>query len=244
MINSPQIYLEGGGDGRGPIQRAFARGVRSAGATEAVLFLPFAMAPERWMDCRAWFTSVHEGLFEDVVMPHDPARIAAENTRFDAIYLGGGDTGRLLDTLRGSGLDRFVARHASRGGPLFGVSAGAIVCGRSILTAPPEEHSSAGNDGLDLLGGASVVPHFDGTTEARARARRAAAELGGPVWAIPEDCGVRLLNNDASNNGDVSTLREVALGADPCLCFTADGGVAAIAGDGRRKPTTDARPRA
>lgn len=244
MINSPQIYLEGGGDGRGPIQRAFARGVRSAGATKAVLFLPFAMAPERWMDCRAWFTSVHEGLFEDVVMPHDPARIAAENTRFDAIYLGGGDTGRLLDTLRGSGLDRFVARHASRGGPLFGVSAGAIVCGRSILTAPPEEHSSAGNDGLDLLGGASVVPHFDGTTEARARARRAAAELGGPVWAIPEDCGVRLLNNDASNNGDVSTLREVALGADPCLCFTADGGVAAIAGDGRRKPTTDARPRA
>ncbi|OEV00523.1 hypothetical protein AN217_25010 [Streptomyces qinglanensis] len=115
-----------------------------------------------------------------------------------------------------------IARHVSRGGLLCGGSAGAIVCGATILTAPPEEHSTRSNEGLNLLGGASILAHYEDTPVARAGAFRLAAELRTPaLWALPENSGIRL---DASGEPR-------ALGERACLQFTAGGRMSDIPSD-------------
>ncbi|MFJ8673293.1 Type 1 glutamine amidotransferase-like domain-containing protein [Streptomyces sp. NPDC093589] len=171
----------------------------------------------------AWVQGMVRGgvrrIFAEVITPEDPSQALVSEGDFGAVYLGGGDTGRLLDTLRSAGLEGLIARHMSRGGLLCGGSAGAIVCGATILTAPPEEHSPRGNDGLNLLGGASVLAHYEGTAAARAGALGLAAELrANALWALPENSGIHL--------GADGTPR--SLGERPCLQFTASGRVSAI----------------
>jgi dipeptidase E len=183
-----RIYLDGGGDGRQGLDAAFAAAARRAGAVSC-LYLPHAMQPARWAAAEEWFRGSYAGpAFAEHRMPADPADVVAEGAGFDAVFLSGGDTGRLLDTLRATGMDAYLKAHLARGGLLYGGSAGAIVCGRTIATAPPHEHSASTQDGLDLLGGASVLPHY-GPGDAP-RAARLAAELGTTVWALPEDTGV------------------------------------------------------
>ncbi|WP_240124010.1 hypothetical protein [Streptomyces sp. MUM 136J] len=105
---------------------------------------------------------------------------------------------------------------------MYGGSAGAIVCGATILTAPPEEHSACSNEGLNLLGGASVLAHYEDTAAARAGALHLTAELRAPaLWALPENSGIRL---DASGEPR-------ALGEQASLQFTAGGRVSDIPSD-------------
>ena len=218
MISAPRIFLDGGGDGRQAVDRAFATAARAADVGR-VLYLPYAREPHRRPGCREWFETAYGGIFAEVITPEDPSQALVSEGDFGAVYLGGGDTGRLLDTLRAAGLDGLIARHMSRGGLLCGGSAGAIVCGATILTAPPEEHSPRGNDGLNLLGGASVLAHYAGTAAARAGALGLAAELrANALWALPENSGIHL--------GADGTPR--SLGEHPCLQFTASGRVSAI----------------
>ncbi|WP_200260339.1 Type 1 glutamine amidotransferase-like domain-containing protein [Streptomyces sp. HSG2] len=221
MISTPRIFIDGGGDGHQAIDRAFVTAAHAAGVSR-VLYLPYAMVPQRWPGCAAWFEAAYGEAFAEIIMPENPSRAAAEGKEFGAIYIGGGDTGRLLDTLLATGLDDLIARHVSRGGLLCGGSAGAIVCGATILTAPPEEHSARSNEGLNLLGGASILAHSQDTAAARAGALRLAAELRAPaLWALPENSGIRL---DA--NGEPR-----ALGEQACLQFTSGGRVLGFPSD-------------
>ncbi|MCB5907508.1 Type 1 glutamine amidotransferase-like domain-containing protein [Streptomyces pinistramenti] len=221
MISAPRIFLDGGGDGRQAVDRAFATAARTAGVGR-VLYLPYAMAPLRRPGCRVWFEAAYRAVFTEIVMPEDPSQAVLGEWEFGAVYLGGGDTGRLLDTLRATGLDGLIARHVSRGGLLCGGSAGAIVCGATISTAPPEEHSARSNEGLNLLGGAGVLAHYQDSAGARAGALGLAAELRATaLWALPENSGIRL---------DASGVPR-ALGERACLRFTAGGQVSRIPPD-------------
>jgi peptidase S51-like protein len=138
-----------------------------------------------------------------------------------AVFLGGGHTGRLLDTLRSAGLDGLIARHVARGGLLCGGSAGAIVCGASILTAPSQEHSARSNDGLNLVGGASVLAHYLDSAAARGAAFELMRELEATaIWALPENSGIGL---------DASGGRPRTLGERSCLEFKTTGEVTSFA---------------
>lgn len=218
VTSASRIFLDGGGDGRQAIDLAFASAARAAGVGR-VLYLPYAMAPQRWPECRQWFEATYGDVFAEVVLPEDPMRPMIEESDIGAIFLGGGHTGRLLDTLRSASLDGVIARHVARGGLLCGGSAGAIVCGATILTAPSDEHSARCNDGLDLLGGASVLAHYVDTDAARATALEMTRELRTTsIWALPENSGVQLDANGTPH----------AVGEQVCLEFTASGEVIQI----------------
>lgn len=83
----------------------------------------------------------------------------------DVLYVGGGDTARLLEALRHTPAGQAVVAAARTGLPLVGVSAGASVWFDCAL-------SDAGGrglrrlDGLGLLAG-SFCPHFDSEPERR-----------------------------------------------------------------------------
>ena len=108
----------------------------------------------------------------------------------DLLYVGGGDTARLLDALRHTPAGRMVVRAAHEGLLLVGVSAGASVWFECAL-------SDAGGQGLrrlDALGlwPGSFCPHYD-SEPARRPAFEAAIAEGRMPAGLAVDDGVAVL---------------------------------------------------
>jgi dipeptidase E len=83
---------------------------------------------------------------------------------YGGLYIGGGDTYRLVASLRTSGFDRILVDAAAGGLPVFGGSAGAIILGADIATWVPdgvERPLIEASRGLDLLGGYSVWAEYE-----------------------------------------------------------------------------------
>jgi dipeptidase E len=94
------------------------------------------------------------------VLEKEPRSLA----RYGGLYIGGGDTYRLRESLRENGFDRVLTDAVLGGLPVFGGSAGAIILGADISTWVPdgvERPSVQAARGLDLLGGYSVWAEYE-----------------------------------------------------------------------------------
>lgn len=153
------------------------------------LYVPLALPVDRYEQATEWFMGLYNYM-EHITTLRGPAEANDVLTHnFDVIYLGGGDTGKLLMELRTLRLDTFIIDQVAMGAIVYGGSAGAIVLGRTIETAPMDEYAANGkNDGLDLLGGYSVVPHFKGSFSQRQRTT--ARDHKSDLLGIGESTGV------------------------------------------------------
>lgn len=118
------------------------------------------------------------------------AEAAAWASACDAVYVAGGDTGRLLALWRAGGVGAALVEAARRGVLLAGVSAGAVVWFEQAL-------SDAQGCGLRPLAGlglfaGSVCPHHS-TEPARAPAFRAAIGAGALPAGLALDDGAGVL---------------------------------------------------
>jgi dipeptidase E len=111
-----QIVLAGGGgaaDSRS-LDEVFAEWIGSG----RLLYLPLALHEERHTAAAAWLRSTLEPLgVRDIESwsafdGHD----ARELSDFDGVYIGGGNTYRLLQQLRTSGFDKAITRFIAEGG--------------------------------------------------------------------------------------------------------------------------------
>jgi dipeptidase E len=128
----PIIAIGGGEIADGETRRIDERAVDSApGSPPSALFLPTASgdAPEYIQKFEAYYgdslgceTSTLR-LSESSTSPA-AARSAIETA--DIVYVGGGDTGYFVDTVRSLGLSDALRNHRSDGGVLTGLSAGAL----------------------------------------------------------------------------------------------------------------------
>lgn len=130
---SPRIMAIGGGNLRlGETRRIDERVVELAGAPgPRVLFIPTASGDRA--DIIEGFREVygtHLGCDVEVLTlcaeAPAPDRMAALVTDAQAIYVGGGNTLRMMELWRKVGLDRLLVHAAARGTVLAGSSAGAI----------------------------------------------------------------------------------------------------------------------
>lgn len=124
----------------------------------------------------------------------DARAAAAWVAGLDLIYVGGGDTDRLLDHWRVAGIDRVLADAARAGVVLAGVSAGAI-CWFDCALARRADGALARIDGLGLVAG-SCCAHY---AEAERRSAYPARIVTGTLPAgIAIDDGVAVvLGGDA-----------------------------------------------
>ena len=97
-----------------------------------VAFVPFALADRAGYSARA---SARLGLL-DLDVAEVTADAAGHRTLLDAeaVFVGGGNTFRLLDTLQQSGLLPLLAERAHAGMPYLGASAGTNLAGPTIRT--------------------------------------------------------------------------------------------------------------
>jgi cyanophycinase len=123
------------------------------------------------------------------------------------VVLTGGSPRTLRDALVATGLGERIIAAAQRGVLVMGSSAGAMVACRTTLLPQWRGNPNVG-DGLGLIDGYVVVPHFDGRRAAWVRAGLAAAPA---VLGIPENSGVL-----------VEERRLTALGQTPPTLITAE----------------------
>lgn len=139
-------------------------------ASDRVLILPTASAQEGDATFERWGTmglAHYRSLgYRPEVLPvrtradaQDPA-IAERVTGAALVYFSGGDPGYLAETLRDTVLWRAILSALDDGTSYGGCSAGASAVGMRTFTV---EGEALGRwvDGLDLLPGTFILPHFD-----------------------------------------------------------------------------------
>ena len=107
------IFLGGGGTAKEsePIDKCF---VASLDPKKPLVYIPNAMKSRPYQSCLEWLSESFEPLGAHVIeMWHDlqPRRPAQD---IAGIYIGGGDTAKLLHELRSSGFDRYVIEAVNR----------------------------------------------------------------------------------------------------------------------------------
>jgi len=126
LISNSTVY------GRGYLDHAEEELREFLGKAKTVLFFPFALydrddyaarASARFAEMGFTMTSAHSA--------SDPARAIAET---DAIFIGGGNTFRLLKALQDFDLIEAIRRRVRDGAPYIGSSAGSNVAGPTIKT--------------------------------------------------------------------------------------------------------------
>jgi cyanophycinase len=120
----------------------------------------------------------------------DDAEVVAELARADLIYMSGGKPGHLLSVLRDSAAGTALREAHARGVTIAGCSAGAMVLGGHQVRVGGRGflHPPIGwEDGLGLVPGIVVMPHYDAIPETLVAPLALAAPDGALVVGIDEN---------------------------------------------------------
>lgn len=131
--------------------------------------------------------------------------------KFDAVYIGGGNTWNLMQELRDSGFYTEIIQYINSGGSVYGGSAGAIVLGKNIDTHDDENTINLKDiSGFNLLNDYSVACHYK--DEQNNRFKEWTIRSNSPIICLPEETGLILENNSA-----------LCTGTKPCVIYLTDG---------------------
>ncbi len=195
----PRIFLSGGGNASDTtlLDKEFASRLVDEGA---LVYLPVAMRESRYGKCLEWFKSVFEPLWQGEIQLLTDLRKRRGLSEVGGIYMGGGDTSKLLHDIDSADFGTYLRQATKQNIPIYGGSAGAIVLGKSIETAPEVKNKQDElTEGLDMLHGYSVVCHHNSTDYADAT--RLSRDLDQPLIVLSEQSGVLLENGDITSIG-------------------------------------------
>lgn len=156
-----------------------------------ILYIPTALDPERYPGAVEWFTKVIR-LYSDTI---DFTMMTEDNVNqfnfddFDAVYIGGGNTYKLLDFIISNNLDQKLRAFIDSGKLFYGGSAGAILTGKTINTAAEMDPrlSYKYDNGLNWLKDASVSCHWPETKHCTDELLENNPQK---IYCIPENCGL------------------------------------------------------
>jgi dipeptidase E len=221
---SGQLFLGGGGDAddERPLLDAFAAAV----GTGPLMYWPVALDPAvvDYDSCLHWLRdSLEEYAIEDVRIWNGTAHPSPATALSECagLFIGGGNTYRLLDVVRRGGVGEAVGAFVDRGGAVYGGSAGAVLLGRDIDTASRIDENEIGmldTHALDLAAGLSVFCHHEPQDADYVMSWVDAHDHS--VMAIPERSGVVV---------ERETVRVV--GYEPVLLVTEHGARMLESGD-------------
>ena len=203
-----KIFLNGGGDG---IQTAEARKRFNEviDHTKPLLYIPLAMESQMYDGCYEWITEE----MQDVDLPAiEMVRSAEELTEknlndYCALFIGGGNTFKLLSDLKRSGAFEKIKKYIENDGVVFGGSAGAIIFGESLEACRLDDTNDVGLSditGFDILNGVSLLCHYTNSTpEKEAKSKVYLTELSKKmkIIALPEEDTLFINGSDIEKTG-------------------------------------------
>ena len=182
--------------------------------TKPLLYVPLAMDEDEhpYDGCFEWITgelSVVDIPKIEMVKTFD--EFAGKNYNdYCAIFIGGGNTYKLLKGIKDSGAFDKIMEYINNGGIIYGGSAGAIIFGydiNSCLSMDPNDVNLEDTKGFDVLNGKSIFAHYtsEKTQEAHERFKKYLLDYSlykEEVVALPEedtifidDDGIVILGN-------------------------------------------------
>ena len=204
-----KLYLSGGGDEKQAflLDKEFFCSLPQNGR---FLYIPIALrGHELYAGANSWLKNVvalHGRNDLEMETADDLLKYKFEYLeKFDAIYIGGGNTWSLMKELKDSGFSNLIIKYLDAGGKIYGGSAGAIIFGKTINTSNDENNVGLENmSGLDLLHDYSVVCHFSNN--------QGEISKNLPIVCLPEETGLIIENGNT-----------LCVGTKPCVVYPAEG---------------------
>jgi len=153
------------------------------------------MEPEAYPGCLEWITAELQSLHVRIRMVESGEEMAGlALADFCGIFIGGGNTYKLLKELKDSGASAKLRAYVESGGPVFGGSAGAIILGADICTCKYADENQVGlgdTAGLNVLDGISLLCHYGNEGEDITQRHTAhlleLSRAGHRIVALPEE---------------------------------------------------------
>lgn len=169
-----------------------------------LLLIPMGGEPKTYDDALDRIVETFSTInFENIEMILDLRELDWKYLKnFDAIYIDGGNTFRLMDQVRGSHFYQLLRKFIHCGGVINGDSAGAIILGSHLETAHFGEEGDENKtklvsyQGLNLLGDLAIHCHYE--DKEKSQIRKFVQEYGLPVLALHEASGIVVEHGHAS----------------------------------------------
>lgn len=192
------IFLSGGGECEDTAvldSKYFSRLPNRA----EILYIPIALNRDatRYKACYDWFSgcvSKHAKNKNINITMLLQGEDIPELSKFTAIYIGGGNTFKLLTFFINNKLDKKLIKYIDDGGIFYGGSAGAIILGKDINTVKEEnDNDYRYSKGLNMVGGLSVICHYQPKLDEKISV--STEEIKTPIIAMPENSGIAIHPN-------------------------------------------------
>ena len=180
-----RIFLDGGGDGErsAVVYREFLKGV------ERVAYVPLAWASGNYGECFSWVVDAL-GMHKKVEIEMFTDLRGVELEGFDGVFIGGGNTFKLLKAIKESRFDKKLIEFYEKDGSIIGGSAGALIFGCDIGTATLGDYKDKNKvklrdlNGLNFVEGCDIQAHF--VKEVVEECREHVKKTGRRIIGIPE----------------------------------------------------------
>ena len=197
-----KIILSGGGDSKyfNELDKHF---LSLMPQNPNLLLIPLAGEPDTYGDCLErivdTFSSIH---FENIDMCLEINDLYWDYIKnFDAIYIDGGNTFKLMNEIRSSHFYELLHRFLHNEKVINGDSAGALILGSHIETAhfglcgDENRVDLISYQGLNLLGNLAIHCHFNAKTDEK-EIIKFVKTYGFNVLALPDSSGVSIENGN------------------------------------------------
>ena len=157
-----KLLLSGGGEPEQvkALDEYFANYVKDG----KILYIPVAMEKIPYNACEKWFRETYAKYnLNNIEMQTDLKKIKSLG-EYKAIFIGGGNTFKLLKEIKESNFEKTLKDYLNNGGFVYGGSAGAIIFGKTIETAIHADKNNVNLKdltALNLLEGYDVWCHYD-----------------------------------------------------------------------------------
>jgi len=193
---SGKVFLSGGGNEKQTygIDEFLLKNVKK------ILYIPIAWKNEDFESCKSWFTNmIHQHKKSEIKIDMIINLKDSPNLNdYGAIYIGGGNTFKLLKKIKESGFDRRLIEYYKNGGKIFGSSAGAIIFGKDINIALICDDADV-NDvilkntkGFNIINGYDLQVHYNNSQ--LAEHKKYILKTKNPIIAIPEKSALLVEN--------------------------------------------------
>lgn len=190
-----KLVLNGGGDGKSvESARQLLNGLIDN--NKKILYIPFAWPDSTYNGCLEFMTSELSDVDKlGIDMVRTPEELMNKNfTDYACLYIGGGNTYKLLNDLKVSGaFDKIKKYLTDENGIVYGGSAGAIIFGKDLDSCNTDDDNEVGlidNTGFNMIKGYSLLCHYTSREEDRTElSRQYLLNLSKlkPIYAIPEE---------------------------------------------------------
>lgn len=189
-----KLFLCGGGSGE-QTKSAVKKLNEIVDHNKPILYIPLAMKSSKYDSCYEWITGELKSVdVPSIEMVRSTSELISKNLDdYAAIFIGGGNTYKLLNDLKVSGAFERLKKYIENDGIVFGGSAGAIIFGECIDTCKYSDKNEVNlhdQMGFNVFNFISLLCHFtNGSLEDTEINRKYLLELSKEekIIALPEE---------------------------------------------------------